>query len=246
MQSLHTISLNVIKKITPLIVCFVLVFAASCKHYPLNTDCILPAPGTIDTLATLKPCDPDSVYFNNTILPLFVSNCAKAGCHDPITHEEGLILNSYSSIMGTGEIQPGDPAEGDIMDVITQNDPTKIMPPPPNSALSAQQINLISMWISQGAQNNYCNSCDTSNVSYLTKVKPLLDLKCKGCHNPSLVSGGVDLSTYSGAVASGQSGALLGAVKHVVPYSKMPKGGQKLPACEIDIISIWITNQYPQ
>ncbi len=239
-------------KITLLIIGITIVLIAACKHYPLNTDSILPNSGnnqndTTDTGNTSQnPCHPDSVYFNNTILPLFVSNCAKAGCHDPITHEEGLVLNSYSSIMGSGEISPGDPSEGDIMEVITENNPNKIMPPPPNSALTTQQINQISLWITQGAQNNSCFSCDTNTVLYTSKIKPLLDLKCKGCHNATTASGGINLSTFSGAMAAGQSGALLGSVKHQLPYSKMPKGGQKLPSCEIDLLAIWINNQYPQ
>src|SRR5688572_5181621 len=76
------------------------------------------------------PCDPDTAYFQNDILPLFISNCAKSGCHDAATHQEGFVFNSYSGIMGSGEIEAGDPSEGDIMEAITEDDPDKIMPPP--------------------------------------------------------------------------------------------------------------------
>jgi hypothetical protein len=248
-----TMSKTIIKKRTiafrfaKIIICCFLFVILSCKHYPLNPDCLTPNTDTSENSApNLIPCHPDTVYFNATILPLFVSNCAKAGCHDAISHQEGFVFNSYSNIMASGEIEAGDPNEGEIMELIKETDPDKIMPPPPNAALTQQQINQISTWISQGAQNNYCNSCDTNNVLYSTKVKTLLDLKCKGCHNTGSASGGVDLSTYNGAVATAQTGKLLGAVKHQTPYSPMPKGGQKLPACEIDLISIWITNQYPQ
>ena len=234
-------------KVNPLWILLVIIFVG-CKHYPPGIENLTPS-APIDSNSVSeepRPCHPDTVYFNNVILPLFVSNCAKSGCHDAITHEEGLVLNSYSNIMATGEIKPGFPNKGDIMEVIKETDPNKIMPPPPNSALTAQQITLLSTWISQGALNNYCNSCDTNNVSYTSKVKAILDLKCKGCHNPNLVSGGVDLSSYTSSVAAAQSGALLGSVKHQAPYKSMPQGGQKIPACEIDILSIWITNQFPQ
>src|SRR4051812_18403635 len=40
-------------------------------------------------------CDPDSTYFENQILPLFISNCAKSGCHDAAAHEEGFVFNSF-------------------------------------------------------------------------------------------------------------------------------------------------------
>ncbi|MBK9671450.1 MAG: hypothetical protein IPO70_04195 [Bacteroidetes bacterium] len=226
--------------------CIVLV--VSCKHYPLNMEELTPTSST--TLPTsnqnLIPCDSDSVYFSTTILPLFTSNCAKAGCHDPITHEEGFVFNSYTGILSSGEITPGNPAKGDIMKTIKSTDPNKIMPPPGNTPLTAQQITWISKWISQGAKNNYCNSCDTSNVTYTTKVKPFIDLKCKGCHNSGNAPNGINLETYTSCVAAAQSGALLGSIKHQAPYSNMPKGGQKLPACEIDIINNWINLNYPQ
>lgn len=246
------INFGFLSKFSALIILLTLLITAnSCKHHPPGIESLSPSttPTPIDTTTgnqEPKPCSPDTVYFNNTILPLFNSSCAKAGCHDAITHAEGFVFNSYANIMASGEITPGAPNQGDIMEVIQETDPNKIMPPPPSSALTVQQISMISTWISQGAQNNYCNSCDTNNVSYNSKVKAILDLKCKGCHNPNLVSGGVDLSTYSSVVAASQTGALLGSVKHQAPFKSMPQGGQKIPACEINILSIWINNNYPQ
>ena len=224
---------------------------AACKHYPPGLETLTPSNnggngnGNGNGTPNDKPCDPDSVYFSNTILPLFVSNCAKSGCHDAITREEDLVLNSYNNIMASGEITPGNPNDGDIMKMIKSTQANKIMPPPPNSPLTPQQINQLSVWISQGAKNNNCNSCDTTAVGYANKIKPLLDLKCKGCHNATLSSGGVNLETYASTVGVAQSGALHGAVKQIAPYKSMPQGGQKLPACEIDQIGIWINNQYP-
>ena len=47
------------------------------------------------------PCDPDSVYFDNQVLPILVSNCAKPGCHDAASHQDGVVLSSYASLMST-------------------------------------------------------------------------------------------------------------------------------------------------
>ncbi len=232
-----------------------LVFFSSCKHRPLSATEMDAQPtgngnnngnGNGNSGYSQIPCDPDSVYFDNTILPLFISNCAKSGCHDAASAQDGIILNSYSNIMGSGEITPGDASEGDIMEAITETDPDKIMPPPGNTALTQQQINLIAQWINQGAQNNYCNECDTSAVTYASKVKPLLDLKCAGCHSGSNPPYGINLTNYSGAVAAGQTGQLLGSINHQAPYSSMPKNAAQLPQCEIDVLRIWIQNQYPQ
>ena len=43
-------------------------------------------------------CSPDTVYFQQTILPLITSNCAMSGCHDAISHKEGVILTDYAHI----------------------------------------------------------------------------------------------------------------------------------------------------
>lgn len=221
-----------------------------CKHEP-----ILPAtdPATVGNGnggggngGSEIQCDPDSTYFQNEVLPLFVSNCAKSGCHDAATHEEGFIFNSYASIMNSGEIQPGNPTEGDIMEVITETDPDKVMPPPPNDPLTAAQINIISNWISQGAQNNACaGECDTTNVTFSGTIFPLLQAKCIGCHNNNTTSGNVNLSTHAGAQVVALNGKLLGAVNHDNGYKPMPPSGNKLPSCEIAEIRIWIEDGAP-
>jgi hypothetical protein len=231
----------------------VLMLLWGCKHEP-----VLPAltsetsgqgggGGTNDTTPVSQiACDPDSVYFTNDILPLFISNCAKSGCHDPATHQEGIVLNSYAAIMASGEIEAGDPSEGDIMEVITENDPDKIMPPPPNTALSQAQIAMIATWISQGALNNACSGeCDTLNVTYSGTVVPLLQSKCIGCHNSTTMSGNINLSNYTGVQVQALNGRLLGAVSHTAGYSPMPKSGGKLPPCEIDELRIWIEDGAP-
>jgi hypothetical protein len=220
----------------------------SCKHEPLVP--LLPAehsgPGSTpaDTFTNNStPCDPDTVYFENDILPLFISNCAKGGCHDAVTHEKDIVLDSYSHIMGSGEVRAGDPSEGKIVEMITETDPDKIMPPPPNNPLSSPQVNMIISWINQGALNNSCSGdCDTLNVTYALTVVPILQSKCTGCHNSATTSGNVNLSNYAGVQLQALNGRLSGAVNHEAGYSAMPKGGSKLPPCEIDELRIWIEN----
>ena len=40
-------------------------------------------------------CNPDSVYFQNQILTILVSNCTESGCHNAEDHEEGIVLDSF-------------------------------------------------------------------------------------------------------------------------------------------------------
>ncbi|MFM7725701.1 MAG: c-type cytochrome domain-containing protein, partial [Flavobacteriales bacterium] len=105
-------------------------FFTSCKNDPLE---FLPPSGN-GTGA--NSCDPDSAYFENDIAPLLNTNCAKSGCHDPITHAEGIRLNTYANVMNSGIIDPGNPGNSDLIEVITDTDPDKIMPPPPANPMT--------------------------------------------------------------------------------------------------------------
>lgn len=237
------------------VLAILIMFLFSCRHEPLSPVTVANdntnsgnggGSGTDTTTYPEVSCDPDSVYFTNTILPLFISNCAKSGCHDAATHQEGIVLNSYASIMASDEIEPGDPSEGDIMEAITENDPDKIMPPPPNTPLTGAQINLISDWIAQGAVNNSCtDGCDTSNVTYSGTVVPILQLRCVGCHNSNTTSDNINLTLYSGVELVASNGRLLGAINHAAGFTPMPLSGPKLPQCDIDKIRIWVEDGAP-
>ncbi|MBK5286521.1 MAG: hypothetical protein JJE25_14070 [Bacteroidia bacterium] len=219
---------------------------SSCKHEPIKLETPNSDEGGNNNGSTTWQtvvCDPDTVYFQNDILPLFISNCAKSGCHDLITHKEGIILNNYSNIMTTGEIRPFDVSHGDIYEVITESDPDKIMPSPPNAQLTQDQINMIYTWINQGALNNSCSGdCDTLNVTYLGTLVPILQSFCIGCHNSVSAGGNIMLNNYSGVQTVALNGKLFGAVNHDAGYYAMPKNGNKLPQCKIDEIRIWIAN----
>ena len=77
----------------------------SCKHEPIDGLDTTPIDTTgmpIDTTpVTAVPCSPDSVYFQNEVLPLLVSNCTESGCHNTIDRQEGIILDSYANLMAT-------------------------------------------------------------------------------------------------------------------------------------------------
>lgn len=186
-------------------------------------------------------CSPDSVYFQQQVLPIFVSNCAMAGCHDNISHKEGLVLTSYTSVMAAG-VRPGKASESKVYRVITTTNPEDRMPQPPRSPLTQEQIDIIGTWINQGAKNNSCvsASCDTSNVTYSGSVQPIIANKCQGCHSSSLAEGGYDLSNYAGVKARVDDGRLWGSVNQLPGYSAMPKNGTKLSTCELSVIKKWI------
>jgi mono/diheme cytochrome c family protein len=216
----------------------------ACTHDPLVGPELPPA-DTTDTdggQGNIPPCDPDSVYFESQVLPFLIANCAKSGCHDANTAEDGVILTSYERVTQTADVRPFEPEESDLYEVLTEEDPDKRMPPPPNTSLTEAQVSLVYRWILQGAQDLQCQetSCDTTELSFTQTIQPIFQRSCTGCHGAAVVNAGIRLHDYEHVVQAVQSGRLLGAIRHDAGYSPMPQGGNKLPACEIDQIAAWI------
>jgi hypothetical protein len=103
-------------------------FSGSCTHDPVI------------------PVTPE-VSFSKQVRPIFVNNCARAGCHDG----NEFALQSYSEIRA--HVTPGDARKSKLYkSIVTLWGPGGAMPP--DGPLSDQQINLIYAWIMQGAKNN--------------------------------------------------------------------------------------------
>lgn len=221
------------KLIAVVILTVVILFA--CRHEILvdnNT-------GSGGTVPASVACSPDSVYFVNEILPILASNCTMSGCHDVASHKDGVILTDYNNIRRY--VSPGNAAGSKLYKVIIKTGSER-MPPPPMSALTQVQKDKISRWINQGAQNNNCRgNCDTAIFTYTGAVKPIIDAKCAGCHNPSSLGGGIDVSAYTGLRTVALNGKLYGSITQQPGFSPMPKNGIKLSDCEITQINKWIT-----
>ncbi len=193
----------------------------------------------------VSTCDPDTVYFQNTILPLVVSSCATTGCHDAASHKDGVILTDYASIINTGKIKPGDPNDSEFLETLTDKG-DDLMPPPPMSALNDTQIEQIRAWILQGANNNSCeDGCDTTNVTFAATIWPMMQKYCTGCHSASNPGGGIIIGNYADLVALGNNGTLLGSVRYEQGYVGMPTN-QQLSDCHISLIEKWIEEGYPE
>lgn len=227
----------------------------SCKHDPFLPDGGIPIDTTgnpIDTSTQMgTPCDPDVVYFDLQVLPLLRSNCALSGCHDDITHAEGLKLTNYENVIQDDElVKPFDLTESDLYKAITETEADERMPPAPANTLTSDQVNLIAKWILQGAKDLSCDpdagQCNTSNVTYSGVIVPMIQNSCIGCHSGSVPQGGVSLNTYAGVKAVANNGKLLGSVNHDAGFVAMPYGGNKMPQCNIDKIEAWIAAGAPE
>lgn len=210
----------------------------ACRHEILNQTNGSGTGGGGGIPPAASNCSPDSVYFVNEIMPIISSNCTMSGCHDNITHADGVNLTDYSRIIRY--VKPGDAIDSKLYEVIIKTNDDR-MPPAPMSPLTQAQKDKIAKWINQGAKNNNCiGSCDTAIFTYSGAVKPIIDNKCVGCHNPANLGGNIDVSSYNAVRVISLNGKLYGSVAHQIGYSPMPKNSAKLSDCEIRQIQKWI------
>ncbi len=184
-------------------------------------------------------CSQDTVYFTNTILPLINSTCGKSGCHGSV-NRGAFSLTSYSRIVSQlGTVNRLNNALQDMAEKKRDRPSLDYTPP------TADQMALLKTWINQGAKNNTCNGCDTTQFTFVANVQPVLNTYCLGCHNGTSASAGVDLSSHTAITTelTTYPGRLLGSIKWTAPYTgskQMPQGGSKLPDCYITQIKKWI------
>jgi len=178
-----------------------------------------------------------TVCFESSVLPIFISSCARSGCHDAITKEEGYVLDNYSNIVRKG-IVPGNASESKLYKVLFASGEDRM---PPDAPLSQAQKDSIAAWINQGAKNTVnCNcACDPTSFTYAAIIQPIINNQCVGCHKPGSLSGNIDLSTYSLVKVQVNNGKLLGSITHDVGFSPMPQG-TKLSDCQITQVKNWI------
>jgi hypothetical protein len=222
----------------------VLILVFSClndENTPLApATVVVPTVPSVPSTPTVN-CSPDTVYFQQSVLPLITSNCAMSGCHNAISKKEGVILTDYTNIMR--EVKVSSPASSDLYKCLFANS-EDLMPPAPAAEFTIAQKSLVLKWIQQGAKNNSCSysaTCDTVNVTYSASVMPVLKTYCVSCHRAVSPSASIDLSTYAKVKVYASSGQLMGSITHTAGYKPMPSSTSKLGTCEINQIKVWVT-----
>lgn len=205
----------------------------SCVHDPF-----LDPNSLNDGKPSIPGCTPaGQICFEANVLPIFISACARPGCHDATSHEEGYTLDSYANIVKKG-IKPGNANESKIYKVLFETGEDQM---PPDGALTQAQKDSIKLWINQGAKNttNCACACDENEFTYALSIKPILDNSCVGCHKPGSLNGNVNLADYTHVKSYVNDGSLLGSIKHTSGFVPMPQGS-KLSDCEIAKFEKWI------
>ncbi len=183
----------------------------------------------------------DSVCFEEEILPLLASGCAKSGCHDNISRREGIVLDSYNHIRST--------ISGQLLTDIIQETGSNRMPPAPYASFTAEQIQLIKDWVSQGMKIGVdcAGPCDSTNITYSATIKPIIQNSCYGCHSTSNApssGGSIILDSYANIKTYVDNGKLECTINYA-GCSPMPKGQVQLSPCKLTQIRKWVTAGAP-
>lgn len=223
-------------------------FLMSCKHdiinitsnYPKDTVFVVTPPVNPSTGTTGS----DTVCFNTEILPLYVSYCGSAGCHDVTSHREGVITTDYGYIMRG--IKPKNVSNSEYYTIIGND-----MPPRASPQLTTVHLASIKKWIEQGALNTNCtNVCDTTVFTYTGAIQTILSNNCGGCHGTKPGSANIYLGDYASvkAYVTANKSIFTNAITYLATIAaskRMPPSG-KLVDCKIVQIQKWINNGYPQ
>jgi hypothetical protein len=121
------------KLFKPFIFCIAIISIQACKHES-------PVP------------EGPTISFKEHVQPIITGNCTAAECHPATGGEFPLV--SYNDVIENGEIKEGNAKDNELLEVIKSSDDDKRMPQPPSAPLTANQIQIIELWIAQGAKNN--------------------------------------------------------------------------------------------
>jgi hypothetical protein len=109
------------------------------------------APATEPAAATQPVVEGATVSFSTDILPIFESRCI--GCHGGERTQEGLDLKTHASLLAGSNngsvLAPGDAANSLLVELVTTQKMPKRGP-----KLTPPQVQLITDWVNQGAQDN--------------------------------------------------------------------------------------------
>jgi hypothetical protein len=90
------------------------------------------------------------------------------------------------------------------------------------------------------------NPCDSAqHAVYSQAIQVIISGGCLSCHNSSYPGGGVVLDSYSAVKHYCENGQIMKAVQRQSGVLPMPPA-DALPSCQIDKLTLWIINNYPE
>ncbi len=192
-----------------------------------------------------EPGTPEAAgeFFEAKIRPLLVSRCY--ACHTD-TATAGLRLDSRAALLKGGKsgpaIVPGKPDDSLLIQAVAHRHARLKMPP--NGQLEAQEVANLAQWVKDGAVWP-----ESPREFFLSKVKPVLDSNCMGCHGDA-ARAGLRLDSRESLLKGGKSGPaiipgdpehslLMQAVRQDHDNLKMPPAG-RIPDDAIASLGKWV------
>lgn len=103
----------------------------------------------------------ETIVYSQHVQPLFNRKCATSGCHDAATAAEGLVMDSWESIMRGSEhgamVIPFRPDKSHlIFHINTDTTVAPVASPrmPPDAPLPRSEVSFLMRWIKEGAKND--------------------------------------------------------------------------------------------
>jgi len=200
----------------------VLIF--SCKHDPQY----------IITNPPLVNCDTTNVTYASSVVPILNANCTV--CHGVASFassgggfkiatqsdfiqfaRSGLLMNSLNGVGGLTSMPKG------------------------VNKLSTCDIAKVGIVVRKILDSLKTTICDTTNVTFSATILPIITPNCLGCHSTSQApsqGAGYKFDNLTDFTALAKTGLLLSSINPTT--GTMPKGGNKLAACDITKIGIMV------
>jgi WD40 repeat protein len=133
--------------------------------FTIGLCCALPCPllaqtasddGPLDPIPTLKLDRKDPVDFTKEIMPILTDKCET--CHSSSNKKGKYDLSTYEGLMKGGKrgaaIVPGKPDESLFFKLVSRKQRPAMPPRGKGDPLTAQELALVQLWITQGAKNS--------------------------------------------------------------------------------------------
>ena len=193
----------------------------------------------------LAGATPEAEFFESRVRPVLAARCHN--CHAE-NATAGLRLDSRDGILKGGKsgpaIKPGNPDDSILLHAIAGIKGRMGMPPL-GRRVEPHEFEALSQWIAMGAPWPL-----SPREFFVTRVQPLLEAKCLGCH-ASEPQGGLRMDSREALLEGGKSGPALVAgdpdaslLVQAVRFQhdlKMPPTGRLSPG-EVDHLVRWIAD----
>ena len=192
-------------------------------------------PGEAPSSGPSPPAAAGGPSFVSTVAPVLASRCVR--CHGNRRKSGGLSLATFADMKAGGDsgplVVPGNPAESPLFYRCAEDDPETRMPK--GGQLQDDELAALRAWIQAGAPFDGDGEAvamarlkpagsggkgeaaevvipkptGSETVSFTKDIGPMLDRICLDCHSGANPTGGLSMTTFTGLMRGGESGAVI-------------------------------------